>query len=178
MVRPAALWPRVRGFWKLVGAGLLTLGHWAYAQVPQPAADIVVTHARVHTANAKQAWAEAIAIRGDKIWEGIQNALTRQMTDGNPPGEFVPKERISLQDAIRGHTLGAAIAGHREKTEGSLAPGKVADLIVISRDLFKIEPTEISTTQVLLTMVGGKVVYESPGWNSTKDHPATEAKQE
>ena len=77
-----------------------------------------------------------------------------------------------------GGKLGAAIAGHREKTEGSLAPGKVADLIVISRDLFKIEPTEISKTQVLLTMVGGKVVYESPGWNSTKDHPATEAKQE
>jgi predicted amidohydrolase YtcJ len=111
-------------------------------------------------------------------WEGIQNALTRQTTDGNPPGGFVPKERISLQDAIRGYTLGAAIGGHREQTEGSLEPGKVADLIVISLDLFKIEPTEIRETQVLLTMVGGKVVYESPGWNSTKDRPTTEAKQE
>ncbi|MGC2196328.1 MAG: amidohydrolase [Terriglobales bacterium] len=111
-------------------------------------------------------------------WEGIQNAVTRQTTDGNPPGGFVPKERISLEDAIRGYTLGAAMGGHREQLEGSLEPGKLADLIVISHDLFKIEPTEIGKTQVLLTMVGGKVVYESPGWNAAPGHHATEAKQE
>jgi predicted amidohydrolase YtcJ len=109
-------------------------------------------------------------------WEGVQNALTRQTTEGNPPGGFVPKERISLEDAIRGYTLGAAIGGHREQKEGSLEPGKLADLIVLSQDLFGIEPTEIGKTQVLLTMVGGKVVYESPGWNTTQDHHDTEAK--
>lgn len=109
-------------------------------------------------------------------WEGVQNALTRQTSEGNPPGGFVPKERISLEDAIRGYTLGAAIGGHREQTEGSLEPGKLADLIVLSQDLFTIEPTEIGKTQVLLTMVGGKVVHESPGWNAAKDHRDTEAK--
>ena len=97
-------------------------------------------------------------------WPGVQNAVTRQTTAGDPPGGWLPKERISLDDAIKGYTLGAAFAGHREKTEGSLEPGKVADLIVLAQDIFKIEPTEIAKTEVLLTMVGGKVVYQSSGW--------------
>jgi hypothetical protein len=109
-------------------------------------------------------------------WVGVQNGLTRQTTEGNPPGGFVPKERISLEDAIRGYTLNAAIAGHREKTEGSLEPGKLADLIIVSQDLFRIEPTEIGKTEVLLTMVGGKVVYQSSTWDSEKDSDATEEK--
>jgi len=102
-------------------------------------------------------------------WYGVQNALTRQTREGDPPGGFVPHERISLEDAIKGYTLGAAYAGRREKTEGSIEPGKVADLIVLSQDLFKIEPSQIANTEVLLTMVGGKVVYQSPSWDATKD---------
>jgi len=100
-------------------------------------------------------------------WPGVQNALTRQTTEGDPPGGWIPKERISLADAIKGYTLGAAFAGHREKTEGSAEPGKLADLIVLSQDLFKIEPTDIGKTEVLLTMVGGKVVYHAPSWPTT-----------
>lgn len=99
-------------------------------------------------------------------WPGVQNAVTRQTTDGNPPGGWLPKQRISLADAIKGYTLGAAAAGHREKTEGSLEPGKVADLIILSQDLFKIAPSAIVKTEVLLTMVGGKVVYQSSAWDS------------
>jgi predicted amidohydrolase YtcJ len=108
-------------------------------------------------------------------WPGVQNALTRQTTEGNPPGGFVPRERISLEDTIKAYTLGAAFAGRQEKTEGSLEPGKVADLIVLSQDLFKIEPSEIAKTEVLLTMVGGKVVYQSPAWPRSPTS-ATEAK--
>jgi predicted amidohydrolase YtcJ len=100
-------------------------------------------------------------------WPGVQNAVTRQTTKGDPPGGWLPSERISLDDAIKGYTLGAAFAGHREKTEGSLEAGKVADLIVLARDLFKIEPSEIANTEVLLTMVAGRVVYQSPAWPAT-----------
>ncbi|MGH9504811.1 MAG: amidohydrolase [Terriglobales bacterium] len=95
-------------------------------------------------------------------WPGVQNALTRKTTEGDPPGGFVPQERISLEDTIKAYTLGAAFAGHREKTEGSIEPGKLADLIVLSRDLFKIEPSQISSMEILLTMVGGRVVYQTP----------------
>ena len=94
-------------------------------------------------------------------WEGIQNAVTRETTEGEPKGGWIPSERITLADAIRGYTLNAAFAGHREKTEGSLEQGKLADLIVISQDIFKVDPREIGKSKVLLTVVGGRVVYKS-----------------
>jgi len=94
-------------------------------------------------------------------WEGIQNAVTRETTEGEPKGGWIPSERITLADAIRGYTLNAAFAGHREKTEGSLEQGKLADLIVISQDIFKLDPRQIGKTKVLLTVVGGRVVYKS-----------------
>jgi predicted amidohydrolase YtcJ len=97
-------------------------------------------------------------------WEGLQNAVTRQTTEGEPKGGWIPSERISLADAIRGYTLNAAFAGHREKAEGSLEPGKLADLIVVSQDLFKVDPMKIGETKVLLTMVGGRVVYIAAGF--------------
>jgi predicted amidohydrolase YtcJ len=100
-------------------------------------------------------------------WKGLETAVTRQTEEGEPVGGFVPQQRLSLEDAIRAYTLGAAFAGRREKTEGSLEPGKLADFIMLDQDLFKIEPSEIGKTEVLLTMVGGRVVYESPSWTHT-----------
>ena len=94
-------------------------------------------------------------------WPGIQNAVTRQTAEGRPPGGWIPSERISLADAIKGYTINAAFAGHREKTEGSLEPGKVADFIVVSQNLFEAPPPKIAETAVLLTVVGGKVAYKS-----------------
>lgn len=97
-------------------------------------------------------------------WPGLQNAVTRQTTEGEPKGGWIPSERISLADAIKGYTLNAAFAGHREKSEGSLEFGKLADLIVISQDVFKVDPSKIGETKVLLTMVGGRVVYQSESY--------------
>jgi predicted amidohydrolase YtcJ len=98
-------------------------------------------------------------------WPGVQTAVTRQTSEGEPAGGFAPQQRLSLEDTLRAYTLGAAFAGRREKTEGSIEAGKLADFIVIDRDLFTIEPSEIGKTEVLLTVVGGKVVYESPNWS-------------
>jgi predicted amidohydrolase YtcJ len=95
-------------------------------------------------------------------WPGLQNAVTRQSTEGEPKGGWIPSERISLADAIRGYTLNAAFAGHREKTEGSLEPGKVADLIIVSQNVFDVDPHRLVDTKVELTMVGGRVVYDQP----------------
>lgn len=97
-------------------------------------------------------------------WPGLQNAVTRQTVEGEPKGRWIPSERVSLADAIRGYTLNAAFAGHREKTEGSLEPGKLADLIVVSQDVFKVDPLKIGETKVLLTMVDGRVVYKAESY--------------
>lgn len=93
-------------------------------------------------------------------WPGLQNAVTRQTTAGEPQGGWIPTERISLADAIKGYTLNAAFAGHREKTEGSLEPGKLADLLMVSQNVFTIDPHRIVDTKVVMTIVGGRVVYE------------------
>ena len=95
-------------------------------------------------------------------WEGIQTAVTRQTRDGKPPGGWVPEQRLSLEQAIEGYTLGAAYGVHRDKIAGSITPGKLADLIIVAQDLFAIDPHRIAGTKVLLTMVGGKIVYQSP----------------
>lgn len=99
-------------------------------------------------------------------WPGVQTAVTRQTAEGQPAGGFVPQQRLTVADTIRAYTLGAAFAGRREKTEGSIEPGKLADLIVLSQDLFKVQPNEIGKTEILATMVGGKVVYRAPTFTS------------
>lgn len=97
-------------------------------------------------------------------WPGVQTAVTRQDDQGLPPGGWRPEQRITVAQTIAAYTIGAAYAGHRELTEGSLEPGKLADLIILSKNPFEVDPHELSKTTVLLTMVGGRVVYQhSPG---------------
>lgn len=94
-------------------------------------------------------------------WEGIQTAVTRQTSDGKPPGGFVPSQRLSVMQALEGYTIEAAHAGHREKSEGSVEKGKDADVIMVDRNILEINPHTIDQTKVLLTIVGGKIVYEA-----------------
>jgi hypothetical protein len=94
-------------------------------------------------------------------WEGMQTAVTRQTTEGKPEGGFVPEQRLTVEETVRAYTLGAAYAGRREKTEGSLEPGKLADLIIVSQNIFEIDPHRLAETKVLTTMVGGRVVYQA-----------------
>jgi len=94
-------------------------------------------------------------------FEGIQVAVTRETTDGKPPGGFIPSQRLTVAQAIAGYTLDAAYAGRREKNEGSLETGKLADVIIVDRNLLEIDPQNIHETKVVFTIVGGKVVYEA-----------------
>jgi predicted amidohydrolase YtcJ len=97
-------------------------------------------------------------------WEAVEILLTRETPEGTPAGGWLPEQRLTLEEAIRGYTMGGAIAAKREKTEGSIEVGKLADVIIISQDLFKVPPNQISETKVLMTMVGGKTVYQAPSW--------------
>jgi len=91
----------------------------------------------------------------------VQTAVTRQTTDGKPEAGFVPGQRLAVAQVIEGYTLGAAFAGRREKSEGSLEVGKLADLIVVSQNVLEIAPQKLADTKVLTTIVGGKLVYQS-----------------
>ena len=94
-------------------------------------------------------------------WEGVQTAVTRQTSEGQPEAGFVPEQRLTVAQVVDGYTLGAAFAGRREKTEGSLEIGKLADLIIVSQNIFDIEPHKIGSTKVVTTIVGGRVVYQA-----------------
>ena len=94
-------------------------------------------------------------------WEGVQTAVTRQTTEGQPAAGFVPAQRLTVAKAIDGYTLAAAFAGRREPFEGSLEVGKLADLIIVSQNVFEIVPQKLAETRVLTTMVGGQIVYQA-----------------
>jgi len=92
---------------------------------------------------------------------GLYSAVTRQSIDtGRPQGGWFPDQRLTVEEAIYLYTLGAAYAEFQEQMKGSIEPGKYADVIVLSKDLLSIPPEEILTTEVVLTIVGGRIVYE------------------
>jgi predicted amidohydrolase YtcJ len=101
-------------------------------------------------------------------WPGVQILLTRQTPEGTPAGGWLPNERLTLPQAIEIYTIGGAYAARRDKAEGSIEVGKLADLIIISQNPFKVAPNQIGRTQVMMTMVGGKVVYQAPSWEAAK----------
>jgi predicted amidohydrolase YtcJ len=139
-----------------------TLKIWARNAGPDRAGRAWVWHS-IEATGGRLAFGSDWPVVTLSPWPGVENALTRQTTEGDPPGGWLPKERISLEAAIKAYTLGAAIAGRREKTEGSLEAGKLADLIVLSQNLFEIPANQTGKTEVVLTMVGGRVVYEAAG---------------
>jgi predicted amidohydrolase YtcJ len=94
---------------------------------------------------------------------GLYAAVTRQSTEGDPPGGWWPQERVSMADAIRAYTAEGAYASFEEKEKGRIAAGMLADLVVHSKDLLAIRPEEILRTEVDVTVFNGEVVYERPG---------------
>ncbi len=93
-------------------------------------------------------------------FRGLFAAVAREFEDGSgPEGGWRPEEKISIEEAIRAYTLGSAYAEFEERRKGTLSPGKFADLIVLSQDITAVPASDILKTEVLLTMVGGKVVF-------------------
>ena len=93
--------------------------------------------------------------------EGIYAAVTRQTLDGENPGGWVPEQKISVEGALMAYTANAAYASFEENIKGTLEVGKLADLAVLDQNLLQINPSAIRDTRVLMTMVGGKVIYQS-----------------
>jgi predicted amidohydrolase YtcJ len=91
---------------------------------------------------------------------GIYGAVTRRTLDGASPDGWVPEQKIGVADAVRAYTSGSAYAEGREAVKGTLEPGKLADLVVLSEDIFAIDPTAIDKVKVDTTMLGGRVVYQ------------------
>ena len=93
--------------------------------------------------------------------ETLKAAVTRQTLDGKHPGGWVPEQKITLEEAIHAYTVGSAYAEFQENVKGSLAPGKLADVVLLDRDIFAMNPAELDKVKVTLTIVDGRIVYEA-----------------
>ena len=93
-------------------------------------------------------------------FRGIYAAVTRKNEAGTK--EYYPEQKLTIEQAIAAYTTGSAYAEFAEREKGTLAPGMLADFVVLDRDLTKVPPAEILKTEVLRTVVGGKTVFEVP----------------
>jgi len=92
-------------------------------------------------------------------FRGLYAAVTRKNEAGT--ASYFPEQKLTIDEAVAAHTTGAALAEFAEKDKGTLAPGMLADFVVLDRDITKVPPAEILKTRVLRTVVGGKTVYET-----------------
>ena len=92
---------------------------------------------------------------------GLYAAVTRESISGEPKGGWFPDEKITIEQAIAGYTVGSAYAEFAEQKKGSLEAGKLADIVILSKNLLDVPPKEYLDTDVLCTIVDGKVVYQN-----------------
>jgi predicted amidohydrolase YtcJ len=90
---------------------------------------------------------------------GLYAAVTRATLDGKNPDGWVPEEKITLSEAVEAYTLGSAFAEFQENQKGSITPGKLADMVILSDNIFDLKPNAIRNVKVETTIVGGKVVH-------------------
>ncbi|HEV2864721.1 MAG TPA: amidohydrolase [Pyrinomonadaceae bacterium] len=92
--------------------------------------------------------------------QGVYAAVTRRTLDGKHPGGWVPEQKITVEEAVRAYTVGSAFAEFAEGAKGTITPGKLADLVILTEDIFKIDPANIEKVRVSVTIMDGRVVYE------------------
>jgi len=92
---------------------------------------------------------------------GIYAAVTRRTLDDKNPNGWIPEQKISVAEAVKGFTWGSAYGEFQESVKGTIEVGKLADLVLLSDDIFSIDPANIRNVKVLMTIVNGSVVYEA-----------------
>jgi predicted amidohydrolase YtcJ len=111
---------------------------------------------------ARLAFGTDFPVESPNPFPGLAAAISRQDMNGQPPGGWIPSERMTFEQALQAYTRGAAYAGFAEAKIGALEPGKYADFIIVDRDPTKVDARALARSQVLETWVGGRKVWERP----------------
>ncbi len=135
-------------------------GRWAEKRIGPERIKTTYAFRGLLDAGAKLAFGSDWTVAPIDPLYGIYAAVTRRTFDGANPGGWVPEQKISVAEAITAYTAANAYASFLEGVLGELEPGKYADLVVLSDDIFAIDPVQIENVKVDLTMVEGKVVYQ------------------
>jgi predicted amidohydrolase YtcJ len=101
---------------------------------------------------------------------GLYAAVTRATLDGKNPNGWFPEQKLTVAEAVEAYTMGSAYAEFQEKEKGSITPGRLADMVLLSDDIFTIAPENIRDVKVLKTIVGGKTVWDASAPQAASSH--------
>jgi predicted amidohydrolase YtcJ len=135
-------------------------GRWAEGLIGPQRSETTYAFRSLVDSGARLAFGSDWPVAPPTPIEGIDAAVTRRTLDGKHSEGWVPQQKISVEEALRAYTIDAAYAGFSEQSLGSFTPGKLADVVIFDRDPFKLPPHELSSVQVVATIVGGEVVYQ------------------
>ncbi|MDQ6611508.1 MAG: amidohydrolase [Gemmatimonadota bacterium] len=136
-------------------------GRWAERAIGSERASRTYAFNSLQGSGATLAFGSDWFVAPPKPLLGIYAAVTRRTLDGLNPDGWIPAQKITVHQSLRAYTMGAATAGFQEREMGSIAVGKLADFVLIDRDLTRIAADEIRDAAVLLTIIGGHVIFDA-----------------
>jgi predicted amidohydrolase YtcJ len=134
-------------------------GRWAERVIGPERSRTTYAFRSLLDANARLAFGSDWFVAPPTPLEGIYAAVTRRTLDDKHPDGWVPEQKVTVEEALKAYTSGGAYASFEEREKGTIAPGMLADLTVIDRDLRTIPAAEIRSTKIVRTIVGGKTVF-------------------
>jgi hypothetical protein len=134
-------------------------GRWAEKRIGPERAKTTYAFRSLLDAGATLAFGSDWDVAPMKPLMGIYAAVTRRTLDGKHPGGWIPEQKITVAEAVHAYTMGSAYASFDDSIKGSIEPGKLADLAVLSDDIFAIDPVKIADTKVYMTIYDGEVVF-------------------
>ncbi|HTE45954.1 MAG TPA: amidohydrolase [Gemmatimonadaceae bacterium] len=135
-------------------------GRWAERVIGPERAKLTYAVRSLLDAGARVAFGSDWFVAPPTPLEGIYAAVTRRTLDGRNPDGWIPEQRITVEEALRAYTREGAFASFEERDKGSLTAGRLADFVVIDRDITRLPPVETADARVMMTVVGGRVVHE------------------
>ena len=136
-------------------------GRWAEKRIGRERANTTYAFRSLLDSGASLALGTDWTVAPLDPMQTLYAAVTRRTLDGKNPNGWIPAEKITVEEAVRAYTVGSAFAEFQESVKGSITLGKLADLVILSRDIFQIEPSEIEKVTVMMTIMDGRVVYEA-----------------
>ena len=135
-------------------------GRWAERVIGPERIKTTYAFRSLIDAGARPAFGSDWSVAPPTPLEGIYAAVTRRTVDGAHPDGWVPEQKITVEEALRAYTIDAAYASFEEDLKGSLEVGKLADLVILERDLTDMPPDQIGDVRVIATVVGGELVFD------------------
>ncbi len=136
-------------------------GRWAEKRIGRERARTTYAFRSLLDAGATLAFGSDWTVAPLDPIQGVYAAVTRRTLDGKNPDGWIPEQKITVEEAVRAYTVGSAFAEFMENEKGTIAPGKLADLVILSDDVFSVDPTLIERARVVTTIMDGRIVYEA-----------------